>query len=530
MKNKRTLIARGFIASITLASCARDIRNIASESAAPTDEYLDFDLVPRAYDDNDLPLNPELGFSFNQLCSKDKSKKPARHLLDPSRCSWRFRNNGGHPTPTRRLCNKIPLDVDFPSGGLLSDLGITCSDSPLSFPGHLNWDAAYGGAVTYDGWISWEGYSNPKRDEDGDYNFVLQMKSDHALSRIPGFVALQYVGVELDTKEITYQQGWWLELYRQIQKDEWSVGDFVGVKRSVVTGLLGIDAEHMAPRDLHVELHPAYLVAIEVQGDEPSEAQLPTYGERWALLMRARGDEGFCSGRGKHLHELIPRKGSYAIRVPWKPGMAQVCVEERTRFFAQASQSVKIAVSNKPHQGVLVTVQMPLTEVVQGDLYLRWTPIIGPQLPLDVPNAPGARPQPELRGAHQTDPLVRAVIDDPATSSEFDKAIDESAGTGQSVGWRGSECVSPGQKPGEATGESTEEKLPLVPDRKIVSCSVPERLSEQESTASVAVVSTPVAEKPAVKEIPQRRTPREIFCDRPPATQQAQQFCAESTR
>jgi hypothetical protein len=153
------------------------------------------------------------------------------------------------------------------------------------------------------------------------------------------------------------------------------VADFVGVKRAVVTGLLGIDAEHLAPRDMHVELHPAYLIAIEVQGDEPSEAPLPTYGERWALLLRARGNEGFCSRQSEHPHELIPRTGSYAVRVPWKPGMAQVCVEKQTQFFAQqASQSVRITVSNKPHQGVLVTVRIPMNEVVQGDLFLRWTP------------------------------------------------------------------------------------------------------------------------------------------------------------
>jgi hypothetical protein len=162
---------------------------------------------------------------------------------------------------------------------------------------------------------------------------------------------------------------------------------------------------------------------------------------------------------------------------------------------------------------------MPMNEVVQGDLFLRWTPIVGPQELLDVPTAPAARHQPELRGAHQTDPLLRALLEDRVASQEFDIAIDESAGKGQSVGWHGSECVSP----------TPEEQLPQVPDRTYVRCRVPKR-PEKPKVVHADMVGISGEEKPAAKETPKRRTPREIFCDRPPATPQAQQFCSEAAR
>jgi hypothetical protein len=320
-----------------------------------------FDLVPRGHDDNGLALNPQLGWSYNRSCAPQAPI--SRQSQDPTACSWHFLENN-RATKERPSCTTDPMDPDF-STDLSSKLAITCSDSPLSFTGHLNWGKAHGGAVTYDGWIEWEGFSG-EWPGDHDLNFILTLERQSELGD-----AWNWVKVELDYHELRGIVGstWWKELMQKVELDKLKVGAHVGTARARVTGLLGIDAEHMSLRDPSIELHPAYAMALRVPCDD-----CPANTERWALLARAQGNEGFCSHWDrKHVMALL--NGAHTFRIPWNEGMTGVKVDvDQTQFCSSGAVTSKVLVRPDSNRaGVLVTVPLTQEDVVDGELYLHWT-------------------------------------------------------------------------------------------------------------------------------------------------------------
>ncbi len=335
-----------------------------------------FDLVPRGYDANGFALNPQFGWDYNRTCHKyvEKSLRPQ----DTTDCSWHFWS-AERVKEKRPACNTYPMDPDF-STDLSSTLALTCSDSPLSFMGHVNWGRYYGGAVTYEGWVEWEGFSG-RWPGDYDLNFVLTLND----KRSPG-EGWNWITVEMDSRELkNVGSPWWRSLLRKVDEKKLDVADHVGVARAQVTGLFGIDAEHMSLRDPGLELHPAYAMALlvpcppkEPKGPkdpmEPEEPRCAPEQERWALLARSSGNEGLCSHWDrKHVMHVL--HGSHTFRITWRPGRTGVRVNrERTRFCNDGNTKDPVVVAHDDaHRLLRVTVPLSEGGMIDGDLYLEWT-------------------------------------------------------------------------------------------------------------------------------------------------------------
>ncbi len=319
-----------------------------------------FDLVPRGYDDNGLGLDPELGFAFNQRCGNggDTSR-------DPSTCSWRFIEAPRLPMPSRVPCNSRVMDPDFSTVGF-TDLAITCSDSPLRYPGHVNWGAGWGAAVTYEGWLNWEGYSGKLPFGDEDFNFVLTL-DDQRGKLSPQW---DWIGLEYNSREAGgFASPWWTALRKKAYLDDEETSAYVGTVYAIVTGLLGIDAEHMSLRDPSIELHPVFAMALKACNDAHP---CPAGTDRWALFVRDQGNEGMCS-HFERPHVLPLFRGGHSFRLPGRAN-ADPKIGKDTRFCSSGEGEPSVVIRADPGQGaVLVTVKMPPGGIVDGDLWLEWT-------------------------------------------------------------------------------------------------------------------------------------------------------------
>jgi hypothetical protein len=382
-----------------------------------------FDLVPRGHDANGFALNPQFGWDYHRTCHKDddKSLRPQ----DPSECSWRFSKPGsakeGRGNDKRPACNTRPMDPDF-STDLSSEIALTCSDSPLSYMGHLNWGRYYGGAVTYEGWIEWEGFSG-RWPKDYDLNFVLTLND----LRSPG-EGWNWITVEMDSRELqTVGSPWWRSLLYKVDKKKLDVADHVGVgaARAQVTGLFGIDAEHMSLRDAGLELHPAFAMALLVPCEkDPEEKRCTREQERWALLARTAGNEGLCSHWSrKHVMPVL-HKG-HTFRITWRPGRTGVRVDKvRTRFCSNAgrpSEPVVVA-HDDAHRLLRVTVPLSEGEMIDGDLYLDWT---GAPAEEEQPPPTPRIIRPDLENPVAAQQEIEAVQADPREAAELEAAENE---------------------------------------------------------------------------------------------------------
>ena len=349
-------------AALLGASCAAEHAPAARVEAAPAAPFRSFDLVPRGYDDNCLAFNPQLGWAYEN--SHDPRTK------DPMACTWFF-SQDDRSRFDRPPCTSYPLDPDLGTD-LSTDFEITCSDSPLSFSGHLNWGKYYGYAVTFEGWLTWEGFSGTWPN-DYDLNFNLGAFANKRLGE-----GLDSLAVELDSREVqNLASPWWRELLRKVHKDKLEVSRHVGVSYAQVTGLAGIDAEHISARELDFELHPAFAMALRIACTEDFCVRGV---EHWALLARERGNQGLCS-HWERKHVLPLTGGAYTFRLPWRRGATGVSVvvrdkdgNEHAPVFCSSGQgkpSVAAAI-DAPHQAILISVSLPPDGIVDGELYLKW--------------------------------------------------------------------------------------------------------------------------------------------------------------
>ncbi len=341
---------------VSLYACARPAQRPTGHSAGPPKEIRRFDLVPRGYDLNGFALNPEWGWSFerHKHCGNDQSR-------DPATCSWRFLEE----EPSTSLpdaggvsvqpCNTYPMSVDFSNQWSTWLFGVTCSDSYLIYPGHLNWGQSHGGAVTFEGTLTWDNYAT-----DGDYNFVL----DPGPEGEPGPAAL--IGVEINSGDFrAIHSHWFQEFKNAVHLHTTDVGNFVGARKVIVTGLFGIDSEHMSARDMSVELHPVYAMAVEVGGKEANT-------DEWAFFVRNSSDEGFCSHRD-HAHVVHFGNSRYTFRLPLSCPKADLEWPQNDLCgTGDGVPEIAITVDQKRREA-LVTILLPEKGFVDGDLRFKCT-------------------------------------------------------------------------------------------------------------------------------------------------------------
>ncbi|HEY6912608.1 MAG TPA: hypothetical protein VI356_24715 [Myxococcales bacterium] len=301
-----------------------------------------YDLVPRGYDPNGFSLDPEFGWWFNRHSRCGGADQDA----DPSTCSWRF-EEGAIP---EGACNSRPLDPDLSDHWSTWLFGITCSDSPLLYTGHLNWGDAYHGAVTYGGTLSWQEYAS----NDHDLNFYFE--PDRGPS--PGFA----IGVEIDQRDVAgFHAPWFVRLNTEVLiGGKQAPAAWVGRRKAVVTGLLGIDAEHMSARSLNVELHPVFAMAVQTRATGKNEV--------WTVFARDGGNEGFCSHQSReHAVEWPDRKYRADLPLDCEPDEtpvpANLCSDR-----GGASASVTI---DPRRAAALLTIGVPEGATVEGEVHIR---------------------------------------------------------------------------------------------------------------------------------------------------------------
>jgi hypothetical protein len=409
-------------AAVALAACASDAPLAIPTPPGPGSELRRFDLVPRGHDDNCLPLNPQLGWSYLETCSISNAfTRVFMHpspddVLDPenpARCSWVFGNS--HARPGRPACNSGRMDPDFGDSASTTFLAVTCADSMLHYPGHLNWDKVTGGAVTYEGWLSWESFSGTWPG-DYDLNFVLTLEKHQAPAS-----TWDWITAEMDSRELgELDSPWWRDLLARIKAE--TAGEYVNVRYALVTGLLGIDAEHMSETDPNLELHPVYALAIRVcpeascRGGRCSPEKCAAGTERWALFARERGNEGSCSHH-QHHHVLAQVGGVHTFRLPWRSGMTGVRVRQPLSQSVFCNSGVEgnagiEVVHDEEHQVLLVVVKVPPGGIVDGELYLEWQGNGGapPPAPRRKPRTGSPREQEDRGVTEQRARAAQAIV------------------------------------------------------------------------------------------------------------------------
>jgi hypothetical protein len=331
--------------ALACAACSHGAPQTAPEPAGADTTVRRYDLVPRGYDPNGFILDPEFGWWFNRrLRCRGADQDP-----DPSTCSWRFveepRASGGP-----LACNTRLLDPDLSDHWSTWLVGITCSDSPLLYTGHLNWGDAYRGAVTYRGTLSWQEYAT----NDHDLNFYFE--PDEGPS--PGF----NIGVEIDRRDVIgFHSPWFVGLNESLLiEGKNASAAWVGRRKAVITGLLGIDAEHLSARSLNVELHPVFGMAVQTATSARNEV--------WTVFARDGGNEGFCSHQDRE-HVLNWPGNQYRVELPLdcRPREA-VVTKPLCGDRAGATSSVMI---DRKRAVALVTIGVPEGGTVEGEIRIH---------------------------------------------------------------------------------------------------------------------------------------------------------------
>lgn len=278
-------------------------------------------------DPNGLMRNPNWlphtsGSDFTKLCkfrvslSELETRTP---LISDTRCL----------TPSERSLVSInetnatlSLGLECASGGLLGNLR-----------GHINWFP-----VTADGHLYWDSYAAGA----GDHDLTIAFKTPRSNATTPATHApdgqpayhLEFYNLETLARLPVNERSWWHSLSgaMQIEKKQYAnanqkrqwlshdstqsrasdqihrvgIRDILGAdlldgRFATVTGLYNLDAIH----DAEAELHPVYAMAILLDVDTSKIDH--TVAERWAIMLRDRGNEGDCSSG------IIP------MRIPTNP-------------------------------------------------------------------------------------------------------------------------------------------------------------------------------------------------------------------
>lgn len=248
---------------------------------------------------------------------------------------------------------------DLPSGWFhpaICALGGKCR-----IRGHMNWPMA----ATYEGILSWD-----QQAEDQDYDFFLYPPKQAGLTTASCLRRKKAFGIEFDSRETIQRiktddkEFWWTKFRDAVaMSDQQFLDELRKGKFAIITGLINLDCEH----ECTAELHPVWVMAIHLK-DDPSD-------DRWALLARNWGNEGFCSSSQ---HYLDLQSKPFIVRLPWRNQAASVAVNtSASKFWMSSPQMKQPEVAYRPNEAAFVKFTLPETKsedrpFVVVDLHLQW--------------------------------------------------------------------------------------------------------------------------------------------------------------
>jgi len=293
-----------------------------------------FDLVSDNLDPNQLLLNPVWGW---------QQSHPGQ-LVDPSVC-------GGKPWAAP--CTSQSTYIDNSSW--------KCPVGALN--GHANWAPA-----SYTGTAYWSEHSS----DDDDYNIMLYRSDNAALTVTADKLNAAQGGapailMEFDSDETIdhFHTQWWSDFHKAVDNGDAAARQMIDGKDAIAIGILGLDYAHSGG----TELHPVFGLAIHVTNDLNADT--------WAIFVRNRGDEGYCSSGEEN---LIATTISFVL-----PNTAATNAQLVSSNFLFGPDSMDAAdkalvsgpmVTPLPGKGALVTFTMPGPNSgprMNGSLQLKWT-------------------------------------------------------------------------------------------------------------------------------------------------------------
>jgi hypothetical protein len=192
---------------------------------------------------------------------------------------------------------------------------------------------------------------------DDDYSLTLDTPDQAGVAVENDPPGTHYLEFNSDETINHFHTSWWNSFHQAVDNDRDAAKAMIEGKRTIVTGLVGLDCGHTCSS----EIHPVWALAINVS-DNPND-------DVWAMFVRNWGDEGFC-GRGQH--QLFLPGDQYVFRLPWRPGASSVAVIG-SEF--KGRSSFWITVESVVNEGVTVTFPMPDPkngQRINGELHLRW--------------------------------------------------------------------------------------------------------------------------------------------------------------
>jgi hypothetical protein len=314
------------------------------------------DLFWKTTDLNGLPLNPDWIARSNPNMVKSK------HVELQSACSICGSSNDCDTSISDikcwRKCTSFPIteDIAFPCK-------FKCNHG-----GHLNWlPATYTGSVFFKDYSA-AGITGTVEFQDDDANFTLKPDDDAGLAGRDDVIHSEMSSIETINR---FESGWWLAFHNAVHESAEAARALIPGNRAIMIGLVGFDMQH----NIHVELHPIYAMAIEIDGN-PSN-------NRWAIFARNWGNEGAC---GTDPHPLPSR--AIVFSLPGPVGTTPTGVTETAHQFRGNGTAVTEPFFTDRSAAIVFQLGDPGDETqINGEITLKWT------LPAGVAVAKPAPPQ-----------------------------------------------------------------------------------------------------------------------------------------
>jgi hypothetical protein len=338
--------------------------------ATPPVSRFDFDLASNGPPDaNGLMYNPYWSW---QLRPQNAGKMP-----DTSTCH-NFSERGSTVGVPDLYLSPSFADCTDQADSNSVDLRQMCQISGQfsgGFGGHVNWFP-----VTVEGSAFWGDHSGVLQQIFGDDDYTFSFVSDapgNPLS-VNGRNGLH---VEFDSDETIdhFTNSEWSAFHAAVDNDDKALAQKYFDGHTILTGMYGLDTDHMK-----AELHPLFAMATR---RDANSFENGANDEAWMMFVRNVGDEGFCS------HLLWSAQfEDYTFRLPWRPGMTSVQVDQSKTSFdgtdGTSGPSVRFVPPTVPRQseneGVYVTFHLgPVSSFpfIDGTLHLIWS---GPVSVLDA--------------------------------------------------------------------------------------------------------------------------------------------------